>query len=359
VTTGLTNPTSDRRGWAEKALAQCYFRTPLPRLVKPIRERYILSKPTDRGWPKFRKRVGPTARILYYHRVNDDGDPFFPAISTVLFRREMEFLARNYRVVSLDHVMNHLDGEVSETVMAITFDDGYQDNFTQAFPILQRLGIPATIFLTTGSIDSREPLWFEQLSLALKKTEREELSLEMNPAMHFSIRTLEERLDCNNRVHETLRYLPDVERRRWLEIIHRSLGVKHDRERHDKMLTWEQIRLMRSHRIEFGGHTVSHPFLSRVPDDEAEREISGCKTRIENKLQCPVAYFAYPNGHEPDVSRANRDTIYRAGYRAAVTTTWGMNDSQTDRMELKRGGPWEDSAALFAFKLDWYQITND
>jgi peptidoglycan/xylan/chitin deacetylase (PgdA/CDA1 family) len=347
---------SNGGGWVQKALASCYFHTPLPSLVKPVRERYGITKSLESRWPKLEKRNGPSARILYFHRINDDRDPFFPAMSTRLFEREMQFLARYYKVVSLDQLVDHLDRNDPGTPLTITFDDGYQDNFTHAFPILQRYGLPATIFLTTGSIDTREPLWFEQLSLALKKTAREYLELD---TLRYPIRTPDERLWCNHQIQNFLRSLPDLDRRRSLAQILRFLAIEGDEERRGKMLTWDQIRYMHSLGIDFGGHTISHPFLSRTTEEEASREISGCKIRIEEELQHPVRYFAYPNGHEPDVSESNHKLVRRAGYRAAVTTTWGMNDSRTDRMELKRGGPWETSPALFAYKLDWYQLTND
>jgi hypothetical protein len=70
-------------------------------------------------------------------------------------------------------------------------------------------------------------------------------------------------------------------------------------------------------------------------------------------------HFAYPNGREEDFSAWSKSVIRSAGYDAAVTTIWGLNYASTDRMELKRGGPWEDNLAMFAWKFDWYQLTNE
>ena len=115
---------------------------------------------------------------------------------------------------------------------------------------------------------------------------------------------------------------------------------------------------MAAHGIEFGGHTVTHPFLSKLTRPEACWEVSECKRRIEEELQRPAEYFAYPNGREEDFAAFNKDLLRAAGYRAAMTTIWGINDRSTDRMELRRGGPWENNPALFAYKLDWYQWVN-
>src|SRR5207253_1119998 len=119
--------------------------------------------------------------------------------------------------------LDHLEQGFSGTVVAITFDDGYQDNYLNAFPVLDRYGLPATIFLTTGSLDSREPLWFEQLAQALKKTDRESIDLEIDLPRRFWMRTQAERLDANGKIYEIMRSLSDSERHRGLAQILRQL----------------------------------------------------------------------------------------------------------------------------------------
>lgn len=346
--------------WLQKAAANSYFHFRLPLLTRAMREHYQLSVSTHGRWPKmsWERRREPAARILIYHRVNDGKDAFFPAISTDLFEQEMRFVARHYKVVSLSEALNRLEDGSPGNVLTVTFDDGYQDNYENAFPILQRYGLPATIFLTTGSIDSREPLWFEQLAQACKKTAREFVDLEIDIPRRCWMRTQAERLQSNNLIFRTLRDLPDAQRQFWLTEILRQLAAQ-DNERKDKMLTWDQVRLMKAHEIEFGGHTVTHPFLSKTTREQAVWEVLECKRRIEQEVQSPVSYFAYPNGRDEDFGKSGREVVRSAGYRAALTTIWGMNYRSTDRMELKRGGPWEQSPALFAYKLDWYQLVND
>lgn len=269
----------------------------------------------------------------------------------------MRFVRKHYTVVSLGDLVDRMAEGSAEPVLAITFDDGYEDNYQCAFPILRRYELPATIFLTTGSVDSRGPLWFEQIALAFKETQSESADLDIDPGQRFLMRTTAERLQCVDRAFGIFRRLPDSERRQLVARTLQQLGASKGG-RDGKMLTWDQVRLMKQHRVDFGGHTVTHPFLSRMPGDRAAWEVGECKRRIEEELQAPVHHFAYPNGREEDFGAWNKDVIRRAGYQAAVTTIWGVNYQSTDPMELRRGGPWETSAAAFAYKLDWYQLVN-
>jgi len=345
--------------WIQRAAAHSYLGLQLPGLSRRIRDQYQVSISPNGKWPgiSWNKRTKPSARILCFHRINDERDPFFPAIPTGVFEQVMRFVAQHYKVVNLTELLARLDTDSPEPVLAVTFDDGYQDNYQNAFPILQRYGLPATIFLTTGCIDSREPLWFEQLAQAIKKTAREFVDVEIDLPRRFWMRTEAERVESHGRMFSLLRSVADGERRQWLADILKQLG-EDGAGRRNHMLTWDQIRRMNGNGIDFGGHTVTHPYLSRLTQEQVAWEISECKRRIEEELQLRVHYFAYPNGREQDFGEWNKELLRSAGYRAAMTTIWGINDRHTDRMELRRSGPWEEDPALFACKLDWYQLIN-
>jgi peptidoglycan/xylan/chitin deacetylase (PgdA/CDA1 family) len=347
--------------WFRRAVAGCYFHSGLPTLTRGFRDRYELSIAANGSGPKvsWKRRQESGARILYYHRINDDKDPFFEAFPTAQFEEQIRHLVHHYRVASMSEIMRHLEeGTSAETLIGITFDDGYQDNYYNAFPILKQYGVKATVFLTTGGLDSRKPLWFEQLAQAVKKTPREFTDLEIDIPRRFWMRTQQERLQTNGRLFQLLRTMDDAARREWLPEILRQLGAVDDGARSEKMLTWDQIRLMNANGIDFGGHTVNHPFLSQLSPSQTAWEVSECKRRIEEEIQKPVYYFAYPNGREEDFDAVNKEVLRTVGYRAAVTTIWGVNDRTTDRMEMRRGGPWESNPALFASKMDWYDFTN-
>jgi peptidoglycan/xylan/chitin deacetylase (PgdA/CDA1 family)/CelD/BcsL family acetyltransferase involved in cellulose biosynthesis len=353
-------PETSSSGLIRKLSAACYLRCGFSTLLRPLRNRYQISLGrSGRKRLSWTRRTEPSVRILYYHRVNNENDPFFPSMTTEQFENEIRYLARNYDIVDLPSALHHLHSGPPKPVVAITFDDGYQDNYQHAFPILQRHGVTATIFLTTDGLDSRQPLWFEQLAYAIKVTDRPFVDLEIDMPRRFRLDTPQNRLDANNRIFALLRRLRDPERTQWLTEIHRYLGITSHSNRTDNMLTWDQVRLMKSAGITFGGHTVTHPFISKLSSDRILWEASECKRRIEEELQSPVDLFAYPNGREEDFGSANKHLIRNAGYKAAVTTIWGTNYASTDPMELRRGGPWETSLDLFAYKLDWYHFVNE
>jgi peptidoglycan/xylan/chitin deacetylase (PgdA/CDA1 family) len=329
-------------------------------MARRFRDKYQIAYSSNGKWPgvSVTRRNEPSARILYYHRINDTNDSFFPAMPTSVFEQQVRFLSRNYRVVSMADLRRHLESGSPGVVVAITFDDGYLDNYENAFPILQRYGLPATIFLTTGCIDSDEPLWFEQMADAFEKTSRESVELEIGTVSRYSLRNAAERLEAHNGTFRLLRALGNTERKRCLAEVLRRLGVA-SATRKSSMLSWEHVRRMKSQGIDFGGHTVTHPFLSKLTREELSWEVSECKSRIEDELQAPVHHFAYPNGREEDFSEWNKEVIRQAGYQAAVSTIWGLNYRSTDCMELRRGQPWERDPSLFAFKFDWYHLVNN
>jgi peptidoglycan/xylan/chitin deacetylase (PgdA/CDA1 family) len=285
--------------------------------------------------------------------------PFLGATPIDVFEGQMRFISRYYRVVSLADLVAHLDSGSSDIVLAITFDDGYRDNRTNAFPVLERYGLPATIFLATESIDSGEPLWFERLAAALKLTTCEFIDVEWDIPRRFWLRTPAERLAANKEIFSALRQMTNEARAQQLACVLDALGRHEDASRDRPMLNWDEIRWMHQRGIDFGGHTVTHPYLSRLTGEQMDWEVRECKRRIESELQAPVRHFAYPNGQEADFTASSKSALRDAGYEAAVTTLWGLNYATTDRFELRRGVAWEHDEAVFAGKMDWYHLIND
>jgi peptidoglycan/xylan/chitin deacetylase (PgdA/CDA1 family) len=297
----------------------------------------------------------PAFPILTYHRVNDDADPFFSALPTAVFERQMRHVARNYRVLPVEELVERLErGGLPRNALAITFDDGYRDNLTHAAPILARLGLPATIFLATGFIGTAEVPWFDRLAQGLKKSAATTVRTPWNEALELA--DVPGRLRAMGRALEHLKRVPDEERHRQLETLLTSLGVTDQRTFKNLMLSWDDVHALRGLGFTIGAHTVNHPILSRVSPQRAWTEILGARTMIESACGTAPRAFAYPNGGAEDYTETVKRLVREAGFTCAVTTRFGLNTPNTNPWELRRGGPWEHHLPTFALKLAWYRL---
>lgn len=333
-----------------------YSSPPIGSVGRALATRYTWKRSCHEWAVPIQRKERPILQIFQYHRVNNDADPFFGGLAVESFRTQMEYIARNFPIVSLDQVAaNNLPGG-HRYYAAITFDDGYRDNFICAFPILKQLDVPATIFLATGYIDADQLPWYDQIRLAFKLTTRTKFVLEDHRSPGGCLTVLSSRLRLMEETLGWLRQMPETDRGSAVSKILSALGVPSDLNLPNQMLHWDEVRQMSKHRMSFGAHTVTHPVLSRISQSELKPEIVGSKKAIENRLQQPVQHFAYPFGQARDFNVDVKRSVAEAGFKTAVTTIWGVNEPNDDLLELKRFTPWERNLAEFKMKLDWFRF---
>jgi peptidoglycan/xylan/chitin deacetylase (PgdA/CDA1 family) len=222
-----------------------------------------------------------------------------------------------------------------------------------AFPILRKLGIPATIFLATGAIDEGPCLWFDRVFQAFRETEQERLHGYGNPSMSCPLNTLQQKLEAQDRVLRFLRSVSDEDKAVWIRALCENLKVEEKIRMPGLMLSWDEVRTMARNGISFGAHTVHHPILSRVASRQVREEVAQSREAIEKEVGISVTSFAYPNGAAGDFDESTKDVLRDAGYRCAVTTIVGTNDSKQDLFELRRGTPWGHDPSMFALRLNY------
>ncbi len=291
--------------------------------------------------------------VLLYHRVNSDDDSYFPGISTEVFDAQMSYLARNYQVLSLGEILRRIEEglEIEPYTIAITFDDGYRDNFTHAHPILKKYRLPATLFVATGYIGTDRVIWNDRVSWAVKHTNRKDFTLEIaNQRLTFSLGSTRDKIVSLNLALETLKTVSDSEKSRVADFIVAELNSEGSGlER--LMLSWGELRQMVKEGWDVGSHTVNHVILTRVNASVVKDELKRSKEILESELQRQIGLFAYPNGKPQDFDLSTKDFVRQAGYEAAVTTVSGLNDTSTDPFEIRRRSPWESHLPCFAATL--------
>lgn len=315
-----------------------------------------ISEDDKISFPFLVRREDRNVQILVYHRINDEKAPFFTGVPTKVFEKQMELLASQYRVLKLDEAVERMKkNDIPDNAVVVTFDDGYKDNFVNAFPILKKYSIPATTFLATGAIDSGKPLWHDLVFSVFRETTVSLLDGFGDCNKQYSLSSREEQFEVLNMVLTFLRAQNDEDRQSWIEKLRDKLGVAKQAISENLMLSWMEAKEMESGGVSFGSHTVTHPVLTRVRIGQVLSEIYESKKAIEEHLGIPVTSFAYPNGKKGDFNDDIKNVLRDAGFTCAVTTIFGTNRKSEDLFELRRGTPWEQDLPSFAVKFAWYK----
>jgi peptidoglycan/xylan/chitin deacetylase (PgdA/CDA1 family) len=248
------------------------------------------------------------------------------------FEKEIPYLKKHYQVLPMDEVVARIKSGkgFDRPTVAITFDDGYRDNFTLAYPVLQRHGVPATIYLATSLIGSEGRTWTDQIEHVLLQTQREYFSLpELYGEKKISIKTKGEKQAVCIELADRLKSMPDTSRKEILHSIFKNLGVNGGAQSESgprMMLRWDEVRKMAGNGITFGSHGHTHQILSKMPLQAAKEEILISKRIIEEQLGLEVRHFAYPNGRAEDFSEELRRHCAEIGCDSVASVIYGSNN---------------------------------
>ncbi|NOY78563.1 MAG: polysaccharide deacetylase family protein [Calditrichaeota bacterium] len=305
--------------------------------LKSVTAEVLLGTPSVESILKKRLLKNGQSIVLNYHRLCKNEDPFFPALPVDIFQKQVEWLAENFQVLPVSELVERSrKGHPLDGTVAITFDDGYRDNYELAFPILKTLNLPATFFVTTHFIEGHIP-WFDRVHYAIHKTREAFGHLKLNGKSYdLPLRSIPERLKAISFVKSRLKKIPLPVMQSYIEEIEQRLHVDPIQTDAARFMNWDQLREMASAGMEIGSHSLSHPIFSLLSTAQAQAEIAGSKTYLEEKLRQPIRSFCYPNGKSGDFTETTKKLIKDAGYRSAVTTEAGYFTAETDLYEIPR-----------------------
>lgn len=280
------------------------------------------------------RHSGPRLLILNYHQASG-GE----------LHRHLLYLSKHFRMQFVDSALEELYNEKAHSgkdrrlPLAVTFDDGYLDNYTEAYVLARKLQIPITIFLISGYIGSDSAFWwFERL---IEKSRAGQVTLD---GQTYDLKKPDDQRVLAQIIDAQVRVNADKEARQtYLNEVSRVLSVP-DAARADlnetpvQLFTWEQAQEMQaSGWVTFGGHTLHHPVLALLTNaDEACKEVATCRSQLQEKLERPVRVFAYPHGGIDHIGVNGMLAVQHAGYRWALTTLQGANTPQTPPYLLRR-----------------------
>jgi len=296
----------------------------------------------------WRRRSAGELLVLAYHRVlpvaSEAGYPFDIELISAdpeQFDWQMSWLARNFTVLPVSEIADCLQRSrpLPKGSVAVTFDDGFLDNYTHAYPVLRSRQVPACIFLSTGYVGTDRNFWFEEIAQLLMSAPAQSIRF---PAFRDTLPRADDvvtrRADIS-RVLSELKRMPDEMRRTRLDALrsqmngHSTTGLGFTAH----AMSWAQVAEMSRSGIEFGSHGVSHAVLSRLAPDDLRRELTESRVAIERVTGAPVIAIAYPVGGEDAIGDQVVSAARDAGFRLGFTYLPGSNRvTIADRMQLTR-----------------------
>jgi peptidoglycan/xylan/chitin deacetylase (PgdA/CDA1 family) len=326
------------------------YQTGLLRALQAM-SRHCELAPENGGGERLRRVRQPKYAVLGYHSVGSYSLPLYCRLPRQVFAEQMRYIKRNYRVISLRQMVEELhDPRPRGQSVVVTFDDGYLGTYLDAFPVLKEYAIPATVYLIAASIESGEPAWYDRIFLRFQRA-TSEMTVTLDTRKTFRLTDLASRVEAAATAISFLRTLPDEERQRWCGSLEEAMPLPPE-ELRGSMMNWDQVREMTEAGISFGCHTMTHPVLSRLTPDAAQREVAESKWLIEQRLGIGVDDFAFPFGKASDCGAIGADALSALGLRTAITTIVGVNEPGADRFRLRRMVQGEElSLAMFAYRL--------
>lgn len=299
------------------------------------------------AWPPLGQRL----TILIYHRVLPEADPLRPGEAVAdVFDRHMGFLARHFSVLPLVEAGRRLQaGTLPRRACCITFDDGYADNLTVALPILERHGLPATVFVATGYLDGGR-MFNDAVADAVAASPLGALDLSSLDLGCHSLDGPEARRLAVRAIQEQLKYRTPGQRDQDVAGLLELAGCGPLPS--DIMLTSAQVAELARRGVEIGGHTVAHTILTTLGEEQARREIQEGKERLEPLTGKSLRVFAYPNGRPGQDYDVRHVAVVRdLGFEFAVSTASGVATRGSDPLQLPRFTPWGASTLMLGARM--------
>lgn len=284
----------------------------------------------------FKKRI----IILSYHRINESvNDPLGMSVSPSLFEKQLRCLKRFFWPISLNKAIELIKSNkrLNKNYFVITFDDGYFDNYSSAYPILKQYGIPATIFITVDPINKRKDLWFDYIIKAFNMSKSQQIDFDEFSFGRIFLKNVKQKFLVVSEIVKYLKSLKPTDREAKINYMLNKLHLSQvDTSGCQELLDWETIRKLQKEGIDIGSHGLSHTIMTNFTLSEARAEIADSMKIILEQTGVRPLHFAYPNGGMSDFNSDIEKLAAEVGYSSASTLIDGFNEKGADIFALKR-----------------------
>jgi peptidoglycan/xylan/chitin deacetylase (PgdA/CDA1 family) len=307
---------------------------------------------------RFLNLIDTPILVLIYHRVTTlSSDPQLLAVSPDNFLNHMLYIKDNFQVLRFEDDWS----KITEPSVVITFDDGYADNVREALPLLEKVGVPATFFVSTGGLGSNREFWWDELERIILEGEVFPDSFELRDARFggsWPTRNSMERSALYQEIHPLIKQIDVVRRECWFNQLREWVDVVEEgRATHRVMTINELQKLAASGLTTIGAHTVSHTPLATLSSAEQLREIVESKRQLEELTGQKISVFSYPFGGKSDYSCETVRLCRKAGYIRTASNFSGQVHHWTDPHQIPRNLVRNWPVEMFQLKIKefWYR----
>lgn len=296
--------------------------------------------------------------VLAYHRIIDVNAPGFDlyrpnvSASPAMFERQMAYVSEHFTVIDLARLnaFIHHGEPLPPRPLLITFDDGYIDNYTNAYPILRRYNLPAIMFLIAGKMDNPTPPWWDLCAYYFNHTRCASVDLPLLGQRDLTI----SREAVREELMRQLKRLPNEQKNEVINVLGQVLDVPAT-VYPPLFVSWDQVRELVANGISCQPHTVDHPIMTRIGRDEVLYQLCESRARIERETGQQAITFAYPNGTRADFDDSTLSALRECGYQTAFTLVPGPMKFERVRktpLTIKRVALlYKDTFDMFLVKL--------
>jgi peptidoglycan/xylan/chitin deacetylase (PgdA/CDA1 family) len=282
--------------------------------------------------------------ILNYHRIGNADETTFDSgvfsATAEQFNSQISYLKRRFHISTLEEVFTMMGGDAPRgTSVLITFDDGYVDNYTLAFPILRTHGVQAVFFLPTAFIGTGKLPWWDTIAYIIKQSVKKRIHLEYpEPAIFELVR--DGGKSVSMQVLRLFRQSAVKDPERFILELEKACEVSRPRGSAERcFLDWEEVRDMQRNGMAFGSHTHSHEILTKLSPELQREEARFSREILERELNRQIDVLAYPVGLKHCFSADTVNALEQTGYRAAFSFYGGSNrPGEIQPFDIRRYG---------------------
>jgi peptidoglycan/xylan/chitin deacetylase (PgdA/CDA1 family) len=255
-------------------------------------------------------------RNFLFHRVSPERDELWDPVGVEHFEKCIKYISSHYEVITVEQLPSVKDSYGQHKYATLSFDDGYKDNIQFALPVLDKYGVKASFYVTTECIDKNIPTWTHHMEYLFQHTQIKKLVLDFDFISDaFIVKELSSRTKRIEYARQLIPYLKTLRHDQRKLVIEAIAQNYNDVKIPELMMSWEDLKLLNAQGHYIGSHSVTHPLLGQLNDEQEIRaELVSSGNVIKKNLGYFPVTFAYPIGsYNAEVIRLCKESGYEIG----------------------------------------------